>query len=797
MTCNCLTRREFFGKSVRVGAGFTVFSYLGSYFSIPLTADTAALEHPEDYMAYWSAVAYRPYVSKSSHDPAAVTWVQIDMGESQAIDAVKLYPSVKMVIPPKDLYADQEHFPVRFKLEASDDPQFQTSTMIADQTAADYPNPHIKISEFPSKAKGRYVRLTVTKWNGDVFALAKMDVLVNGKDAAEGKPVQSDPTLGGGDTKQLTRPPRPMGEGLLTDNPDNVLPKDQWKPVPVGAVPPLTGVKLADGLFQTTMENNISYLLKETADDLLQTFRTRAGKTNPPGLRKLDEFWDGDLPGSGAGRFMMAAGNTLRWMEHSQLREQLNALVDGIEACAEPDGYIMAYPRETIFYSERGAYTRSWVTQGLIEVAYLGNAKVFPMLRRYYDWYNHCEYLPKLLRGAGMGFQGMVANTRLALSPVGKPEDIQVVQRYFQENYWLDGLANRGTDNIWLYPYDRPHSYLITFLEAYLDMYRATGAPQYLDAMIGAWDLFHEHWEHLGGTISLTEFEAHPPDSYRLLAGTGEFCGNVFWVRFNQRFHQLYPDEEKYVNEIEKSIYNVALANQVADSGIIYHAKLSEKKEGGSHVNTCCEGQGSRLYGSLPEYIYSITPEGLMVNLYEGSTITWTHADQSVTLKMTSTFPYKPDIALAFSSTKPVDMKIRVRVPAWASGAMDINLNGAKAATGLPGSYVTLERTWKEGDAIAFTLPIVFRLTPYRGVDRVPGHTTYGLEYGPILYAMVGEDFALKTSGPGPEGILKQMTPKDGQPLHFTIAGNDGREYMPYWQVGTQRFTCFPIIDVA
>ena len=35
----------------------------------------------------------------------------------------------------------------------------------------------------------------------------------------------------------------------------------------------------------------------------------------------------------------------------------------------------------------------------------------------------------------------MIANTRMYFTPVGKPEDIQVVQRYFQENYWLDELA--------------------------------------------------------------------------------------------------------------------------------------------------------------------------------------------------------------------------------------------------------------------------------------------------------------------------------------------------------------------
>jgi len=56
------------------------------------------------------------------------------------------------------------------------------------------------------------------------------------------------------------------------------------------------------------------------------------------------------LPGSNAGRFLMGAGNTLRWTEHPELRTRMNAVVDGIAECQRPDGYLMAYPEETIFF---------------------------------------------------------------------------------------------------------------------------------------------------------------------------------------------------------------------------------------------------------------------------------------------------------------------------------------------------------------------------------------------------------------------------------------------------------------
>ncbi len=237
-----------------------------------------------------------------------------------------------------------------------------------------------------------------------------------------------------------------------------------WKPPVHKARVPLTGVTLEGGVFQKAMEDNILYLLNSySVDDLLRQFRERVGTAKPPQKPTGEvQFWEEDLAGSNAGRFLMAAGNTLRWINHPELRRRLNAVVDGIAECRQPNGYIMAYPEDTIFFSERGAYTRAWLVHGLIEAGYAGNPKAFELLRGYSDWFNQCSYLPQLLRFAIQGGQGMIANTRMYFTPVGKPADIQVIQRYFQENYWMEQLAAREERAIWQYPYDRPHCYLLT-----------------------------------------------------------------------------------------------------------------------------------------------------------------------------------------------------------------------------------------------------------------------------------------------------------------------------------------------
>lgn len=55
--------------------------------------------------------------------------------------------------------------------------------------------------------------------------------------------------------------------------------------------------------------------------------------------------------------------------------------------------------------------------------------------------------------------------------------------------------------------------------------------------------------------------------------------------------------------------------------------------------NTCCELQGTRLFGSLPEYIFSIARDGLYVNLFEPSSIRWKQSGEAVSLTLISRFP--------------------------------------------------------------------------------------------------------------------------------------------------------------
>ncbi|QDU20040.1 DUF1553 domain-containing protein [Urbifossiella limnaea] len=100
------------------------------------------------------------YHSAIEAQPDRAKWVQVDLGETVALDRVVLRPCHDDF----NSIGAGFGFPVRFKVEVSDDAAFARPALVADHTAADFPNPGLTAVRLPANgAKGRYVRLTATR----------------------------------------------------------------------------------------------------------------------------------------------------------------------------------------------------------------------------------------------------------------------------------------------------------------------------------------------------------------------------------------------------------------------------------------------------------------------------------------------------------------------------------------------------------------------------------------------------------------------------------------------------------
>lgn len=136
-----------------------------------------------------NARAGRGYHAAEAARPDELKWVQLDLGQPRPISAIRLYPA-------RHEGKDGFGFPVRFKVEASNDPDFKDARLIADQTAADVPNPGIKPLEFDAKGvTARYVRVTATRigkfTRSHCFALSQIEVISGGVNVAKGATVSA------------------------------------------------------------------------------------------------------------------------------------------------------------------------------------------------------------------------------------------------------------------------------------------------------------------------------------------------------------------------------------------------------------------------------------------------------------------------------------------------------------------------------------------------------------------------------------------------------------------------------
>jgi alpha-L-rhamnosidase len=128
------------------------------------------------------------YRSEIVRVPDTPKWVAVDLGKSYSVEGIGLFSA-----SPYDWQegASAIYFPLRFRIELANTPDFSDSLVAADRTSQDQPMPDpgvpVTINFEPRNA--RYVRLFVTRMRAENelfanFALAEMEVLSQGENVA-------------------------------------------------------------------------------------------------------------------------------------------------------------------------------------------------------------------------------------------------------------------------------------------------------------------------------------------------------------------------------------------------------------------------------------------------------------------------------------------------------------------------------------------------------------------------------------------------------------------------------------
>jgi signal transduction histidine kinase len=154
-------------------------------------------------LAQLPALVPRPFAwrygfrSKTVIDADEPQWLQLDLGQRRRIDRIVAVPAH---IPQLGKAGEGHGFPLRFRIEVSDDPAMENAVTVVDRSASDFANPGRYPADFRiDPVGGRYVRFTSTRHfpidEGFIWALEELLVLSGNRSMAAGRHVEARDSL--------------------------------------------------------------------------------------------------------------------------------------------------------------------------------------------------------------------------------------------------------------------------------------------------------------------------------------------------------------------------------------------------------------------------------------------------------------------------------------------------------------------------------------------------------------------------------------------------------------------------
>ena len=303
------------------------------------------------------------------------------------------------------------------------------------------------------------------------------------------------------------------------------------------------------------------------------------------------------------------------------------------------------------------------------------------------------------------------------------------------------------------------------------DVYAETGEDELLDALDVLWENVTQQKMYVTGALGQAHYGASTNrdpiqegfiDGYMMpnLTAYNETCANICNSMFSYRMLGIHGDG-KYADIMELVLYNSMLSGINLEGNKYYYANPLRTIDGSrdyAKMNTefpdrqgylecfCCPPNLVRTLAKVSGWAYSLTENGIAVNLYGGNTLKTQMLDEStLSLVQETNYPWEGNVKITIQEAKLEEFDIQLRIPDWAEGSQ-ITINGVSMKKGIiPGKYQSIVRKWKEGDVIE----LVFPLEPVlmEGHPRIEEvRNQVAIKRGPVVYCLESPDLPKNTS---------------------------------------------------
>jgi hypothetical protein len=264
--------------------------------------------------------------------------------------------------------------------------------------------------------------------------------------------------------------------------------------------------------------------------------------------------------------------------------------------------------------------------------------------------------------------------------------------------------------------------------------YELTGTTNLHDCADYFWHTVTERRSYCtGGTSNGESWNAPPGKLAAELSGYTQECCVTYNMQKLTRHVFGWTADARAADYYERAYYNGILGVQhPRDGSKLYYVPLQSgfwKLFGTSmHDFWCCTGSMAESFSKLGDSIYFKDDDGLYVNLFVPSEVTW--QEKGLRLVQDTTFPESDRVTLTVRASAPRRAQLRIRVPYWTIGG-SASLNGKQLeGFATPSSYFVLDRTWRDGDRVELRLPMRLHAAP-----MPDDPTVQAVMYGPIVLA--------------------------------------------------------------
>ncbi|SMH40299.1 hypothetical protein SAMN06295885_1770 [Rathayibacter oskolensis] len=443
---------------------------------------------------------------------------------------------------------------------------------------------------------------------------------------------------------------------------------------------PLDTVRLLPSAFADAQATGLRYLLELDPDRLLAPFLREAGLPTGPGYGNWES---GGLDGHIGGHALSASAMMVAATGDPSARERMETLLDGMERAQEAvgTGYLGGVPGGRALGEElaRGevdadlfSLNDRWVPlynlhktfAGLLDAAHHGgSARALGMAVRLADWWLGVsaglddEAFEAMLHAEFGGMNDALAELAEAVDDPARAAAYRAEARRFSHRALLDPLLE-GRDEL-------------DGLHANTQIPKVIGYARLAGELLPAARFF---WESVTGgrTVaiggnSVREHFHRAVDSAPLVIDREgpESCNTLNMIELSGSLFE-HSGDARYLDYIERALYNHILSSQHPDGGFVYFTSLRP-----AHYRVystpdesmwCCVGSGLENHARYGEFVYGRAGDDLLIGLYLPSTLD--SAESGMRARIHTGFPHSDEAAITVDLAR--SGAVRLRRPSWA-----------------------------------------------------------------------------------------------------------------------------------